>query len=367
MINTSNYSLQDIFRALLKWWKWILIFVIVATTIAVLLALRMPNYYKAFVTFFPSHPSMSSPATLGYSEKDRYPFGGGDDLDRMMTIADGMEVKLKLIDSFDLYTHYEIDSNSQKAFESISAKFDKLYTVIKTKYDAITISVEDVDPVFAASMCHAAFQLTDAIYLKLNTSSNTLSIKTLQSIIHKQDSLAVVLADSITNVKIRSGIIDSKNQGEVYSQEFIKAQGEYEEALGKYNYYSKDFIQQDSMHKYKALSNGLKKKLTVISGGIQSYTHGLSNILKLESEYSQLIAQNAIDKEKLKQIYAVEEGGNLSAHIVERVEVPQSKSRPKRSIIVVLAFIISLIFALCSVLVIESGIINSWKQAGNEK
>ena len=93
---------------------------------------------------------------FGHSTHEMDFYGSSQDLDRLLTICHSNEIKDQLVRNFNLYQHYDIDSTGALANHKIRTKLDKLMTIIKTKYDAIDLSIEDKDKILAASMANAA-------------------------------------------------------------------------------------------------------------------------------------------------------------------------------------------------------------------
>jgi tyrosine-protein kinase Etk/Wzc len=72
-----------------------------------------------------------------------------------------------LIDTFNLYEHYDIDPEGRQSALPRSGSFYELYEVTKTKRDAIELSVEDTDKALAAKIANAARDKIDATVQQL--------------------------------------------------------------------------------------------------------------------------------------------------------------------------------------------------------
>jgi len=92
---------------------------------------------------------LANPEPVGGSDSYRYIYGTNDDLDRLFSVAQSTQLKTYLVQKFDLYEHYELDSTTLKGQAKMAKTLDKLYTTVKTRYDAMSLSVEDKDPQLA--------------------------------------------------------------------------------------------------------------------------------------------------------------------------------------------------------------------------
>ena len=64
----------------------------------------------------------------------------------MMQWFDSREIKERVINSNDLYTHYDIDSENKLAYYYMLEEFDENISVTETKYESAEINVLDTDP-----------------------------------------------------------------------------------------------------------------------------------------------------------------------------------------------------------------------------
>ena len=111
---------------------------------------------------------LAKPLPTGDEGVNRNYYGDGKDLDRLLSISHSTGLIDYLIKEFDLYEHYKIDSTSSRGPTQMMVKFRKLYKPIKSKYDAIELSVEDTDNVLASNMANAAREKISQILQKPN-------------------------------------------------------------------------------------------------------------------------------------------------------------------------------------------------------
>ena len=157
-------NLLDVLKILFKWLRpiaYLCIGVGIGTTA---ISLLLDNYYESTTTFYASSIDQAKPGQIfGTSSRDLEFYGNDRDNDRLLTIAESNGLVDYMVRTFDLYTHYDIDSTKERAPFNVRQKFNKYYTVIKTKREAIELSIEDTDKELAAEMVNAARNKIDEL------------------------------------------------------------------------------------------------------------------------------------------------------------------------------------------------------------
>src|SRR5690606_37684671 len=109
-------NLLGVLRTLFRWKKAILYLCLAAGVVAAIVVLLVPVYYQATTIFFVASPDQSSPELMfGTSLAEPELYGDESDIDRLLTISESNELVEYLIDSFQLYQHYRIDTANVKA------------------------------------------------------------------------------------------------------------------------------------------------------------------------------------------------------------------------------------------------------------
>ena len=153
--NTDN--LLGVLKTLFKWKKQIFLVCLIAGIGSVIISLLLPVYFQATTVFLAASPDQAKPELIfGSGTLEGEYYGNENDIDRILTIAESSELFDFLIDTFNLYQHYKIDSTANRAPYRVKKKLAKLYDVAKTKRDAIELSVEDQDKELAAAIANTA-------------------------------------------------------------------------------------------------------------------------------------------------------------------------------------------------------------------
>lgn len=186
-------------------WKWkykILLPTLLAMLISYIASMPkfMPPKYASTATFYAANPSASDRSTIFNSEIGftNY-FGGGDDLDRILTIANSNELSNFIVNKFELVKHY----NQEDLFYTL-LQWGSNYEVKKNDLDAIEITIKDTDAALAKDMTLAVISFIDSSYKALTIDSRKKILQALKAEYSKNNNLAqkAVLEKSILEYEI---------------------------------------------------------------------------------------------------------------------------------------------------------------------
>jgi len=362
-MQNQNESLFDLVLLLYKWRKQIIGASFIAAIIVAGISLLLPNYYSASTQFYAASPDLAKPAPLGNLPNNNRIYGNDNDIDRLISIAKSNIVSNYLVDEFDLYNHYEIDQNDPKAKYKLLLKFNKLFEITKTKYDAIQISFEDKDPEIATKMANATRQKVDMLATQMIKESQEKTLKTYERNIDSKQKLYDSIADSLSKTRVDYNIFNTQSQGEAFGSSMVSLAGAIENYKARISYLkNQPLVTKDSIDIYSAKLKGFESQYKTLKKDIESYNSGYPKILQFERELKDFGDQINIDKERLKQLKAVYDSEINAIHVVEKAETPVVKSRPKRSFLVI--GVSGLVFALTCLWVIVQDLLNknNWRQ-----
>jgi tyrosine-protein kinase Etk/Wzc len=350
----KEYNIVDLINQLIKWKKPLIKAIAGIILASVVGSLLLPNYYMAETTFYAASPDLAKPIPIGDDEKDVRIYGDDNDLDRLFTIASSQELLSHLIDTFHLYRHYDIDSTAAKAKFKVKEELLQNFKTIKTKYGALHLIVEDKDPTMASSIANAARDKIEDIAQSIVKGSQFKLIHTYEINITKKQVLSDSLSQSLERLKKSVGIFDSRAQSSIYTNILANATSTLEEAKGKVAFYKKYPAYRDSVIKFMAMEVASNNKIAKATSELQRYAPAITEIRQKEAEQGRIMDQISLDKERLKQINATYGAPFSALHIVERAIVPVQKSRPARSILVILSMVIGTLLCILAVFLFEN-------------
>ena len=294
-------------------------FIIVTTCIAAVLAavasLLQPNYYKSSTTFYPVNASLLEPS-LQINEKSIAYYGDDRDIDRLLTIAKSNDLIESLIEQEGLAGHYQISTETNKSKVRLFKKVKKLYSVLKTEYDAIELSVEDIDPKKAMAIAIAARKLIDTKAISIVNQSQLQILENTKSTLAAKNQQLSTISDSLNVLRQRFGIYDITTQAEALATLEINA----------------------------PQNRSVQQKIENYRKGVTQIT----NLLAQQEDLNKGIAEDAI---QVQQIEASLKNEVSAMHVIEEAYLPIEKSRPRRSLIVLGIALLTLFFTSCLVLI----------------
>ena len=371
----QNDSLLGVIATLWRWKKPIILITLLAAIGSIIVAMTLPVFYKANTTFYAAHQDQLKPEKMfGGSTRETYIYGGKEDIDRITTIGNSAELKDALIKEFDLYEHYGIDPNSSTARFSAHDKLLELYSIQKTKHDALTIVVEDEDPIYAANIANGAREHIDKINQNLITSRAEKTLASFEKKIAERESLVKHLQDTLTLLKKQYGIVDILTQGETIAK--IAAESEADLIKNRSILKSLEFnplIEPDTIAVLKARVQGLEAQFRSLtstkSGGnfnLSKLNKGKPIIQSLQNMYSTNFGQLAWEKDRYRLLKMSSEADISSIHLIDAADPPVIKSRPRRSILVAGATMAAFLFSALLSLILNSYKNTNWKEVFDE-
>lgn len=153
----NSLNLIEFLKLIFKWRKPILIVMGVGLIGSVVITDPhiMPPYYESVSLIYPLNPNLTQSSNLFGDNAQGY-FGTSADVDRILSIAGSVPLKMYIVNKFDLFKHYKIDSNKTKyPVEAVLKELHNNYSFEKNDRGAIELAVYDRDPQVAADMCNA--------------------------------------------------------------------------------------------------------------------------------------------------------------------------------------------------------------------
>ncbi len=178
---TNFFDNQNLLDTIWKWKKHLIVVGILAIV---------------FSAFFSSSifikPKYKSTARI-YPSKNIYVFSDESETEQLLEIISAQDIKLRVIDAFDLSTAYKISKNEPLYLTYILSEFNDNVSFKKTEYETVEISVLDTDPKRAAAMCDSIISFLDQKILTMHrikyVEAKNVAKKEIDLINHQIDSV----------------------------------------------------------------------------------------------------------------------------------------------------------------------------------
>ncbi len=333
--------------------------------LAIVISLLLSSYFKAGTTFLTISPDqVSIDGVFGNNNSRMQFYGTGDDIDRTMSVAESDALIDYMVETFDLYTVYEIDSTKVKAPVYVRREFMNNYEVEKNSRDGIELEVTDRDPVRAAEMARAAREKVNEISLSLIQGTQARSAEGLRTEIKAAEANLGEINDRIRMLREQSGVYNTEAQSEALSMQMTTLQSSLASTNAKLEAYRTNGGRgaRDSIAKYRVQLAGYQSARITLDSQLVRLNENLGPIDNLEEERVRLNQALSKNRIRLKQYETLLTAEQRAIEVVEDARVPVARSYPVRSLIVIGATIFSFIFAVFGVLLIDTGKQYDWSE-----
>ncbi len=356
-------NLLDVLKIFFKWLKPIAYLCIGVGIGTAAISLLLSNYYESTTIFYANSVDQAKPGQIfGTSNRDIEFYGDDRDNDRLLTIAESNDLKEYMIQTFDLYTHYDIDPTKERAAYNVRQKFNKYYNVIKTKRDAIELSIEDTDKELAAKMVNAAREQIDELAVNVIKGQLKNYQKSLEQNIQEKNNQLAIIGDSIRVLKTQYGVINTESQGEVFAMRILTAESDLVGATAKLKALKASGAPRDTLAQIAANIAAYKSQVSILTERTKDFNAGQSQVLVLERQQKDMSNKLGVESVHLNQLKTAYNSDLSAINLIEAGAVPIIKSRPKRSLIVISAVLVTAIFSFIGVLLFESYKEVNWKE-----
>lgn len=284
-------------------------------------AMILDEYYESTVVMFAtSQHSIGEQFFEENKKNDLLAYGETEDAERLLQILNSHRIRNRIIEKYDLYTHYDIDPSESGAKAAMGLTYNGNVSANLTRFGSIQVRVLDTDPELARDMANDMAFLVDSVANKMrndrakdafNLALNTLS-KTSSQIAEAEDSLATLHA---------LGIYDFEAQVEGLTAQYGMAL-----AAGK-----------------PAAASTIKRDLERIG----ALANGFNNLSAyLEAAYE----QQALLKKRVELMRVDAETQLPSSFVVDYASAADKKTKPVRWLIVVMTSVVAVAAAFLAML-----------------
>lgn len=341
----DEINLLEYLEVLAKSWKMIAKTTGIAAVLAVVISLCLPNIYSATTRILPPQQDssglmgmlMGAAGGMGSVAADL--LGKGTPADMYVGILNSEALSDKIIDRFKLMELYQ-----QKYRTTTYQALAKNVSIAAGKKDGIiTISVDDKDPKRAAEMANAYVEELSKLLIKLNISGAGLNRGFLEERLAKAKVDLMAAEDALKVFQAKNKIISVPEQAQASIGGIAQLKGQLavqEVQLGTLQRQFTDNSQE--VKTAKAAIANLRGQIARLEGqGAGGAIPGVGAVPELGQQYLRLMREFKIQEtvfELLTKQYEMvklsEAKDVISLQVIQTARVPDKKSKPKRSMIV---------------------------------
>jgi uncharacterized protein involved in exopolysaccharide biosynthesis len=175
--------MPDIFYIISKWWKQMLLIIVISLLIAGAVLYLKPVKYLSVATALPASSYASDKASIFNNNiQQLYPsMGTPDDLDKIIGTAQLDTVYIAVAGEFNLYDHYKVHDQEEPALLKAAYLLKTNTKVIKSDFSELKVKVWDTDKKLAPQLANAIMDRLQSIHQDLQNRSNVSLLKNLQA------------------------------------------------------------------------------------------------------------------------------------------------------------------------------------------
>lgn len=146
---TNFFDNQNLLEIIWKWKKHLIVVAVLAVLISAIFS------SSTFIK-----PKYKSTARI-YPSKNIYVYSEESESEQMLEIISALDIKLRVIDAFNLSDVYHFSKQDPKYMSYMLAEFNDNVKFKKTEFETVEISVLDTDPKRASAMCDSIISYLD--------------------------------------------------------------------------------------------------------------------------------------------------------------------------------------------------------------
>ena len=337
--NSTKFKFTSSDIILFAWEKRIPLIIIslIAIVVSTFISFKITELYKSTVVLYPVSASSTAKYLLTNQYSGRqtlFEFGEEEQCDQLLQILNSETIKNRIIEKYDLYTHYGISpDHKHKEFE-MNKKYRSNIRFKRTKYISAVIEVYDQDPQKAADIANDIAALVDSTMNDIFKERVLSGFQAVEKEYHTEMKYISELEDSVRSLQ-KLGVLDVEYQTKELTQAYYTA------------------ILEGKDEAAKKVNN----KLKILEKYGASYV--LLNEI-LETEYARMVTL------KSKYIEAKVDAEQILSYkyVVDEATPADKKSYPKKSLIILQSTLSAFILAYIVLLLID--IIKKGKKSKNE-
>ncbi len=357
MLQTSSppTHLLGVLRTLWRWRRPILATTLAGAVLAIVISLLLPPYYTGYTSFVAISPEqISIESTFGTTGNRVQFYGTGDDIDRMLSIAESNELIDFMVDSFHLFSVYDIDSTTVKGPVYVREEFQSLYDVERSPRDIVELSIQDRDPRRAAAMARAARDKIDALHLSLIRATHSRNAAGLEVDLRQSETQLTDLNHRLSDVRKQYGIYNTQAQSEALATASSQLDQQLATTEARLEAF-RELGQRDSIAKLSVNLIGLQRTRLSLNAQLDRLNSSIGQIENMEEERTEANNMLNENRNRLKQYQAILQGDRRTLEVIEEANVPLVKSSPIRWLIVSITTVVSFLMAAVGALLLENG------------
>jgi len=302
----KGYNFNSVDLLIYIWNKRIILAAVgfLAGVASIVISLMITPMFQSKVIMFPASNASVSKDLLSQNYSGRqnvHGFGEEEQAEQLLQILNSEPIRTRIIEKYNLMEHYEIEADAKYPLTELYSRYRSNIKSRLTEFMSVEISVMDRDPEYAANMANDISDLVDTVYNNMKKERAREALRLVEHEYQEAVQNLALLRDSL-NLLSRQFSSGSTNSGDLLS----------------------------------VLSENGAMYLT------------MNSLVRAES---QLVSELSLRYKEAR----LEAEQNLSyKFVVERAFPSEKKAYPKKSLIVIVSTLASLLFALIVLIIVDN-------------
>ena len=275
-------------------------------------SLMLDEYYESTVVMFAtSQHSLGEQFFEETKKNDLLAFGETEDAERLLQILNSHRIRNRIIEKYDLYTHYDIDPSEPGAKTDMALTYGSNVSANLTRFGSIRVQVLDTDPELARDMANNMAFLVDSVANNMRNERAKEAYKLAIGALAKTSEQIAQAEDSLATLHAR-GIYDFETQVEGLTAQYGMAVASGRSAAAN--------VLKNDLERLGTLANGFNN--------LSAY---------LEAAYE----QQSLLKKRVELMRVDAETQLSTSFIVDYASAADKKAKPVRWLIVVMTSVVA--------------------------
>lgn len=228
-MDNNNFNSLSLLQLIFKW-KW---HILIITLIAALCGAIFSS--SAFITPLYKSEAIAYPAnTSPYSEEDR--------TEQMLQIISSQSIADSIVAKYDLWTDYNIDPNQPHAKTYMILEYQNKIKITKTPYEAVSIVVNDKDPVTACNIAKDILYYYDQKIRKLHRDKSEEVVVMFERQLREKQLVIDSLKNRMAEIGTNYGVTDVESQSREVTRGWLAGSAKSAELKSNLEQYGSELV-----------------------------------------------------------------------------------------------------------------------------
>ena len=265
-----------------------------------------PEFQSSVVLFALPQQSIGAQFYEVEKREDILAYGETEDAERLLQILNSDRVRRRIIEKYDLWSHYEIERGEAGAQAAMAKVYAGKVDAALTRYGSIRIDVFDKEPLMARDIANDIANLTDSVSNQLRNDRAMEAFRYAKQSLEQHQKGIERMEDRLANLR-REGVYDYPVQIEGLNEQYATA-----------------------------LAEGQPSRAANILGKMEQLAPFATEFNQLTTKLEDAFEQEAVLKKRFDLNKLDAESQIPAAFVVDRAAVADKKARPIRWLITVM-------------------------------